>query len=191
MPFYIVYKANSIRHHGARRTTTMDASGGRASHGISPATDGAAIALRALQRAPPPAGEDETAAGAASGFVSPGISRELNFSSPPAPAGETQAHHGFGGSPRAAPAPAAPHAAGAPPPATPQRHRPPPSEQVRRSPRHHPAPAAAPTGVAVPYARPELMLAPSQASRITIPPRGGESQSPRRDPLVLWAADGK
>ena len=73
----------------ARRTTTMDASGGRASHGRSPATAGAAIALRALQRAPPPAGEDETAAGAASGFVSPGISRELDFSSPQAPAGNT------------------------------------------------------------------------------------------------------
>ena len=68
----------------------MGASGGRASHGRSPATDGAASALRALQRAPPLAGQDKTTVGTASGFVSPGISRELDFNSPPAPVGETQ-----------------------------------------------------------------------------------------------------
>ena len=111
----------------------MDASGGRASNGRCPATDGAAIAFRALQGALLAAGRDKTAAAAASGFISPGISHGQDFSSSPDPAGETKPLAGDGGYPRAAPAPSAPHAAAAPSPATPQRNCLSPSAEVWRS----------------------------------------------------------
>ena len=126
---------------------------GRGRPTTGPLQHGAASALWALQRALLTAGRDKTAAAAASGFVSPGKSRELDFSSPPAPVGKTQSLAGAGRSPHVAPAPAAPHAVVMPPPATPQCNHLPPSAEVWRSPRNHPAPA--PFGAAVPYARPE------------------------------------